>query len=275
MRTSTNWTAKGGMVRIEIHDDVAQVVLDRPDKLNAVNLEMLSGVLSAAKHLRRQRRLRAVILRGEGRAFCAGMDFKAVLSKPSAMLGAYLQLWRPARNKFQRWSLSWRELGVPVIALVQGHCYGAGLQLALGADIRIASPDARLSVMESKWGLVPDMGGAVLLRELLRIDVAKELTMSGRTVDAHEAHKLGLLSYVDAEPMSRAESLIEEFRQRSPDAVAAGKFLMQAAWNSSERHAASLERTWQRRLIGRANQGISVARNSGKAQAAFQARRIG
>jgi enoyl-CoA hydratase/carnithine racemase len=151
----------------------------------------------------------------------------------------------------------------PVIAVVHGNCLGAGLQLALGADIRIATPDARLSVMEAKWGLVPDMGGTVLLRELVGIDVAKELAMTGRVVSGTQAHALGLVTHVDAAPMERALALAAEIAERSPDAVAAAKLLLQQSWSASEPEALAAERRWQRRLIGRGNQLVSLRRNSG------------
>ena len=170
--------------------------------------------------------------------------------------------------------MGWRRLPVPVIAVVHGSCFGAGLQLALGADLRIAAPDARLSVMESKWGLVPDMGGAALLRELLPIDVAKELTFTGRIVDAGTAHALGLVTHVADDPLARARELIAEMLQRSPDALAAGKRLLQAAWHADESDALAAERSWQWRVIGRRNQRIAVARNSGKPDQAYAERRI-
>ena len=137
----------------------------------------------------------------------------------------YPQLFWPIRNQFQRWSMGFRELGVPVIAAIHGNCFGAGLQLALGADMRISTPDARLSVLESKWGLVPDMGGPTLLRELVRVDVAKELTFTGRVLSGEQALRLGLVSHLDSDPLARARLLAEEISARSPDAVAAGKFL--------------------------------------------------
>lgn len=261
-------------VRLQIEQGVALVSLSRADKHNGMDFQMLRELLAMQKKLRRERGLRAVILRGEGASFCAGLDFKATLSKPLQAALATLTLWSPVRNRFQRWSMGWRRLPVPVIAVVHGSCFGAGLQLALGADIRIAAPDARLSVMESKWGLVPDMGGAALLRELLPIDVAKELTFTGRIVDAPTAHALGLVTHLADDPLARAHELIAEMLQRSPDALAAGKRLLHSAWHASESDALAAERTWQWRVIGRRNQRIAVARNSGKPDQAYAPRRI-
>ena len=204
-----------------------------------------------------------MILHGAGPSFCAGLDFKSVLGNQLTALRLSMQLLLPWRNAFQRWSVCWRTLGVPVIAVVQGNCFGAGIQLALGADIRISAPDARYSIMESKWGLVPDMGGTPLLRDVLPLDVAKELTMTGRVIGAPEAHALGLVTHVSAEPMAHARSLVKEIASRSPDAVAAGKFLLQQAYAAGDSSALRAERRWQRRIIGRANQRTAVARNRG------------
>lgn len=261
-------------VRIATEDDVAIVSLNRPDKHNGMDLAMVKGVLQAQKQLRGNRALRAVILRGEGPSFCAGLDVKSVLAQPSSAAFAALQLLLPWRNDFQRWSMGWRDLGVPVIAVVHGNCFGAGIQLALGADLRIAAPDAKISVMEAKWGLVPDMGGAALLRELLPLDVVKEITFTGRVMDASAAHALGLVTHVSEDPMRHALDLIAEIRQRSPDCVAAGKFLLQGSRAASEYSALRAERLWQRRIIGRENQKIAAARNQGAADKPYKTRRI-
>jgi enoyl-CoA hydratase/carnithine racemase len=171
--------------------------------------------------------------------------------------------------------MAWRDLPVPVIAAVHGHCFGAGLQLALGADIRVATPDAKISVMEAKWGLVPDMGGPALLRELVGIDVAKELAMTGRVLTGIEAHPLGLVTHVSESLLDHAQALAEEIATRSPDAVAAAKFLLQEAWHGSERRALAAERKWQRRVIGRGNQRIAIKRNLEKSEQPYLPRRLG
>ena len=248
-------------VTVEIQDGLAHVRLARPDKHNGMDFTMLRGVIEACRSLRRDRGVRVAILSGEGPSFCAGLDFKTVLSKPVSAVAGYAKLWKPARNDFQAWSMAWRELPFPVIAAVHGNCFGAGIQLALGADIRIATPDAKLSVMDSRYGLVPDMGGAALLREVVPLDVAKELCFTGRILSGTEAHRLGLVTHVDADPLAAAEKLASEIATRSPDAVAAGKFLLQQAWHDDESAALSFERHWQRRLMGRANQRIAVKNN--------------
>jgi enoyl-CoA hydratase/carnithine racemase len=261
-------------VEVEIRDDVAEVRLDRPGKHNGMDFEMLHAVNAASRALKKRRDVRAVLLYGEGPSFCAGLDFKTVLSKPVKAAVSYTWLWWPTRNDFQTWSMAWRDLGVPVIAAVHGNCFGAGIQLALGADIRIAAPDAKFSVMESKWGLIPDMGGAALLRELVPIDIAKELTFSGRTLSGLEAQRLGLVTHIDDQPLERARTLAAEFATRSPDALAAAKFLLQEAWSATESEALSSERRWQRRLIGHANQRVAVKNNMGKTTKPYAPRTV-
>ncbi|GAB3679463.1 crotonase/enoyl-CoA hydratase family protein [Salinisphaera aquimarina] len=261
-------------VVIERQADVAHVCLNRPDKHNGMNFEMLDAVNDAARTLAKDRALRAIVLQGAGPSFCAGLDFKAVFNAPLAAAPALAQLWLPYANRFQRWSLGWRDIGVPVVAAVHGNCFGAGLQLALGADIRVARPDARLSVMEAKWGLIPDMGGVALLRELMSIDQAKRLTLSARVIDGREAERIGLVTHLADDPLVAAAEIADEMSRYSPDAVAAGKFLLQEAWQSSESQATAAERKYQRRLIGRANQRISIERNSSDADKPFRKRRI-
>lgn len=252
----------GERVRIGMDGDLALVTLARADRHNGMDLAMLDAVRAAARDVARRPGVRAVILHGDGPSFCAGLDVRSVLGNPPAALAAAASLFAPGRNRFQEWSLAWRELPVPVIAAVHGNCLGAGLQLALGADIRVAAPDARLSVMEVKWGLVPDMGGTVLLRELVGIDVAKELALTGRVVTGVEARELGLVTRVAAAPLEAARALAAEIATRSPDAVAAAKFLLQENWLAPEADALGAERRWQRRVIGRRNQRIAVRRNS-------------
>ncbi len=249
-------------VRVEIDGSVALVRLTRGAQHNGMDLPMLDAVRRAARRLRKDRQVRAVILHGEGPSFCAGLDVKSVLGNPVAAAAGVASLFSPARNRFQEWSMAWREVPAPVIAAIHGNCFGAGLQLALGADIRLATPDARFSVMEVKWGLVPDMGGAALLRELVSIDVAKELAMTGRILSGTDAHALKLVTRVTEAPLEQARALAAEIGARSPDAVAAAKFLLQESWHGAEAEALAAERRWQRRVIAGRNQRIAVRRNA-------------
>lgn len=261
-------------VHLEVKGSLATVTLTRADKHNGMDLPMLEAVRGAAAQLRKDKRVRAVILRGDGPSFCAGLDFKSVMGNATAAAKGFAALWSPVRNRFQDWSMAWREVPAPVIACVHGNCFGAGIQLALGADIRIATPDAKLSVMESKWGLIPDMGGAALLRELVPLDLAKELAMTGRVFSGAEAHALGLVSHLAEDPLDAAHKLAAEIETRSPDAVAAAKFLMQEAWGTGESGALAAERRWQRKLLGSRNQRIAVARNLEKKDLPFGPRRV-
>jgi enoyl-CoA hydratase/carnithine racemase len=266
-------------VRVTVDGAVARVALARPDKHNGVDFAMLRAVIAAQAQLRKRRDVRAVIVHGDGPSFCAGLDFKSVLARPLEAAMMATELWSVRRNVFQEWSMGWRDVGAPVLAVVHGSCFGAGIQLALGADIRIAAPDARLSIMESKWGLVPDMGGPTLLRELVAIDVAKELAMTGRIVTADEARQLGLVTHVSDDPLAHALRIAAEIATRSPDAVAAAKHLMQEAWAASEGRALATERRWQRRLVGTSNQRAAIRDNQrggaqDKSEPAFGPRRI-
>lgn len=262
-------------VRLTVEGDVAVVTLTRADRHNGMDFAMLSAVLDAQRRVRRLRSIRAVLLRGDGPSFCAGLDFGSAMKQPVRSLLQYPQLLWPWRNRFQRWSRGWRDLGVPVIAVVHGSCFGAGIQLALGADVRFCTPDARLSVMEAKWGLVPDMGGLVSLRELVRADVAKELTLTGRVVSGEEAGRLGLVTHVVEDPMAAARALAAEIATRSPDAVAAGKHLVDEAYAGDAERVMRAERRWQRRVLGFRNFRVALRRNGAEPEAAYHPRRVG
>jgi enoyl-CoA hydratase/carnithine racemase len=172
-------------------------------------------------------------------------------------------------NYFQRPSVAWSHVPVPVIAAIHGACYGGGIQIALGADIRIASPDARLSVMEVKWGLIPDMGITRSLPRLVGIDVAKELTFTGRVLSGDEAHRLGLVTRTAPDPLAAAMELAQEIAQRSPDAIRSAKRLYDEAWISPAEESLALEAELQSRLIGSANQIAAVTAGFTKQPGAF------
>lgn len=260
-------------VLVDIEGPIALVRLNRPEKHNGVDVEMIQELIAAAKRLKRDKAIRAAILHGEGPSFCAGLDIKGVMGAgPLKVALAFLPLWKPWANRYQTVSLIWRSLSVPVIAAIHGNCFGAGIQIALGADVRIAAPGSRISVMEAKWGLIPDMGGTVLLREVLPRDVALELTYTGRVLDAAEAQRLGLVTRLADDPLAAAKALAFEIAARSPDSVAAAKHLFDETWGNSEHGALAAERRWQRRLIGRRNQRIASARNFGKPDLSYQPR---
>ena len=169
-------------VTCRVEGGVAQVRLNRPDKLNALTLDTLEDLVATARDLSRDRTLRGVVLGGEGDSFCAGLDFATVLRNPPRVARSFVpHPWR-GTNLFQEACWAWRRLPVPVVAAVHGHCYGGGLQIALAADLRMTTADAQWSVMEAKWGLIPDMSGIQALSQQVRMDVAKRLTMTGEVV---------------------------------------------------------------------------------------------
>ncbi len=256
-------------VRLRRDGQVAIVELSSPERHNAVTDQTLYGIEKAQRHIARDRSIRAVVITGEGSSFCSGLDMPSMLKKPLTAVRLYLQLYLPWANLFQRWSMGWRQLDVPVIAAINGHCYGAGIQLALGADIRIAHPKAQLSVMEIRWGLIPDMGGAALLRELVRIDVAKQLMMSGEVLAADEALRVGLLTRIEADPLVAALATAHAWARQPRKALAQAKLLAHAAYNDGEYGVLRQERLSQRALLGRAEQrGVVKARmNSRKKKA--------
>lgn len=257
-------------VTVEIENQVAIVRLNRPDKHNGMDIPMIQALIATAKQLKKNRDIRAVILTGEGPSFCAGIDVKSMFGggAMSAML-AFLPLLKPVANKYQNVCLIWRTLSVPVIAAIHGNCFGAGIQLALGADIRFATPDAKLAVMEAKWGLIPDMAGMLLLREVLSRDVAFELTATGRILAADEAKALGLITRIEADPLAAAKTFAAQIATRSPDASAAAKRLFREVWSASEHRVLAGERRWQLRMLLGKNQRIASARNMGKPDAAY------
>lgn len=261
-------------VRLTVEDGVAQVTLIRGDRHNGMDFPMLKAMLAAQRALRRRRDVRCAIVVGEGPSFCAGLDFKSVMSRKLQALSLYAKLWWPFANAFQRFSIGWRDLPFPVIAAVHGNCFGAGMQLALGADVRIARADAQLSIMETKWGLIPDMGGSLLLRELVPIDVAKELTFTSRVFSGADAKALGLVTHLADEPLAAAQALASEIAMRSPDAIAASKFMLQRNWMAGEHRVLANERAYQRRIINKKNQRLSVARNQRKLDTPFAPNRI-
>ncbi len=242
-------------------EGVADVRLNRPDKLNACDLAMFEALGAAGSELAGNRSLRAVVLSGEGRAFCAGLDV-ALFSGIAGGVDALLEPGTESPANFaQRAAWVWSALPVPVVAAVHGVAFGAGFQIALAADLRCVAPDARLSAMEIRWGLIPDMTGAVSLRRLVGLDVAKELVFTGRVVSGAEARELGLASRLSAEPREEALGLARELARRSPDAMRAAKQLLDQGDELPLRERFALEARLQRALIGAPNQLEAVRAN--------------
>jgi enoyl-CoA hydratase/carnithine racemase len=241
--------------RIEVADHVATVTLARPEKHNALDRAMFEAIAAAAAEVAATPGVRAVVLHGEGPSFCSGLDIASILADgPNGFEFLNERSGPRNANLAQRVSTDWLDLPVPVIAAVHGNCFGGGMQIALGADIRIAAPDAVLSIMESRWGLVPDMGITQTITRLLPIDVAKELTFTAQRVSGEEAAALGLVTRVAADPLAAAQELAAEVASKSPDAVRAAKKLYEETWPAFADGALQLETDLQIGLMGSPNQ---------------------
>ena len=250
-------------VSIDLKDGVADVRLIRADKMNALDPAMFEGIIEAGAKLADMKGLRVVVLSGEGKAFCAGLDmasFAAMNQGDAAVPGSrdLAKRTHGIANRPQQCAWLWRELPVPVIAAVHGVAFGGGFQIALGPDIRYATADARFSVMEIKWGLVPDMAGLVLMKRLVRDDVARELTYTGRIFNGEEAHRLGLATRVCADPRAEALALAADIASKNPHAIRAGKRLLDLAPDADQHAILLAESQEQGALIGSANQVEAV-----------------
>jgi enoyl-CoA hydratase/carnithine racemase len=256
-------------VAVSVEDHVATVTLTRPDKHNALDVAMFEGLIQAAGRLMTEPGVRAVVLHGEGPSFCSGLDVISVMAEQQGVDGLGDALSGEVPNWFQRAAYDWIRVPVPVIAAIHGNCLGGGLQIALAADVRFATPDARLSVMEVKWGLIPDMSITRTLPRLVGIDVAKELTFTGRTLNGTEAGALGLVTHVDDDPLAGARALAAEIAMRSPDAVRGAKRLFDQGWTGPPEQTLALEAEIQRGLIGSPNQIAAVTAGMTKQPAEF------
>ncbi|MEU4220091.1 crotonase/enoyl-CoA hydratase family protein [Actinoplanes sp. NPDC026623] len=243
-------------VSTRVENGIAHVRLDRPDKLNALTLDTLDDLIRTARWLRRDRTLRAVVIAGEGESFTSGLDIAGVLRTPGRIVRAFVPVpWR-GTNTFQEACWAWRRIPVPVIAAVHGHCYGGGVQIALAADLRFATPGSKWSVLEGKWGIIPDMTGIRSLTEVVGIDVAKRLTMTAERISGTEAQRLGLVTELHEDPVRAATDFAESLLSRSPDAIAAAKRLLNGALTRSARRTFARERREQLRLLRLPNTGL-------------------
>jgi enoyl-CoA hydratase/carnithine racemase len=250
-------------VTVAMGDGVADVRMNRPEKRNALDPAMFEALVTTGEQLKTMPGLRAVVLSGQGPDFCAGLDFTAFQAmRGGERLSALAQLPPsdgPAQATGQRAAYIWTELPVPVIAAVRGNALGGGLQIALGADIRLVAPDARLSVFEVAWGLIPDMTGSQLLPGLVGRDVAMELTWTARIVSGEEAARIGLATRAEPDPLAAALALAREIASRSPHAVRAAKRLLSMAGRTDLTTGFAAEQREIGALIGSANQAEAVA----------------
>lgn len=251
-------------VLLEVKNKIAYVTLNRAEKHNGLDKQMFLDVVATAKAIRKDRSIRCVILKGDGPSFCAGLDFGAVSKTPAMIPKFFAKLPWGKDNMFQRVAHIWRDLPVPVIAVVHGNCFGGGMQMILCCDYRIATPDANLSILEMKWGLIPDMSAMVNLSRLTRVDIAQELTMTGRFFSGTEGAEYGLISKVSENPLADAEALATDITSKSPDAIAATKYLFKKTWKKDTRGALLWERITQLRLLGRKNNRTAMANGLAK-----------
>ena len=239
-------------VSIAIDNHVADVRLTRADKMNALDPAMFQGVIAAGEELAAMKGLRAVVLSGEGRSFCAGLDMASMASggaSASSGMGSLTDRTHGNANTFQQVAMLWRKLPMPVIAAVHGVCFGGGLQIASGADIRVVAPDARMAVMEMKWGLIPDMGGYALWRGMVR-----ELTYTNREFSGAEALMSGFATFVDENPHTRAMAIAREIADRNPEAMREAKALFNEYADMDEDAILMAESVRQARVIRKPNQ---------------------
>jgi enoyl-CoA hydratase/carnithine racemase len=262
-------------VTLTISDGIADVRMSRPDKRNALDGAMFQALAETGERLKAEPGVRAVVLSGEGSSFCAGLDFASFQmmaggDRPAANEGNPGEMQEGRITHLgQQVCWVWQEVPVPVIAAVHGHALGGGIQIALGADIRIVHPDTQMSVREVHWGLVPDMTGTMTLSTLVRADVAKELVFTARVFDGREAHALGLATRLSDHPYDDAMAMAREIAARSPDAIRGAKQLLNGLLNDGAAQQFAAEREVIGSLIGKPNQIEAVMANFEKRPATF------
>ncbi|MGH1424947.1 MAG: crotonase/enoyl-CoA hydratase family protein [Pseudooceanicola sp.] len=258
-------------VSVVVENHIAKVTLTRGDKMNAVDPAMKEAIVEAGESLIARDDVRVVVLSGEGRGFCAGLDVASfgAMAGQDPMRRAMLRT-HGLSNISQRVSTVWREIPVPVIAAVHGVAFGAGFQLAIGADIRIAAPDTKLAIMEMKWGLVPDMGGMVYLRDLMPSDAIRLLTYTAEPITADKAINWGMVTELSDDPLARAMDIATAIAGKSPSAMRAAKRLIDFTETGADEKAILLEESReQANLIGGDHQKEVIKANLEKRAANF------
>jgi len=256
-------------VDLTLENGVATVRLCRPEKLNGLDIDMFEALIGVGERLAGDRTVRAVVLHGEGKGFCAGLDFQSFMASPDIGKRLLSRGEPSPANVAQRAAWIWQEVPVPVLAAIHGVAFGGGLQIALGADLRYVTPDAKLSIMEIKWGLVPDMGITQTLLPLVPLDLAKELTFTGRVLSGAEAVELGLATKISEDPLRDAHEMAREIATKSPHAIRAAKKLLTDAPRLSRAEALKLETELQETLLGSPNQLEAVQANMMKREPSF------
>ena len=247
-------------VHITEVNQVATVTLARAEKRNALDFDMIKAIVAAGEGLAARRDIRAVILTGDGPAFSAGLDLNAMpdLAKLAMQGEGFCKRSHGISNLFQAASMVWAQMPQPVIAAVHGYAFGGAFQIMLGADIRITAPDTRFSIMEGRWGIIPDMGGMALMRRLARTDVIRKLTFSAEEFDAPQALDWGFVTELSDTPLERARAMAADIANKSPDAIRAAKALIQETELMTWQDTLLAESRAQEKLIGQPNQMEAV-----------------
>jgi enoyl-CoA hydratase/carnithine racemase len=264
-------SAMSKRVVVDIVDHVASVRMSRPEKQNALDSAMFEGLSEAGRSLQHEAGVRAVILHAEGEHFCAGIDV-SMFSSGAVSPEKLDRLEDSIANYFQHPAYVWKELRVPVICVVKGNTFGGGLQIALGADIRIASPNARLSIMEVNWGLIPDLAISSSLKQVMPLDRIKELTFTGRIVDGEEALALGLVTQLSTDPLAAARAMAKQIAASSPDAIQSAKRLIDEGFKLSDEESLRMEAELQLGVLAGPNQAEAVKARLAKRSPEFKDR---
>ncbi len=257
-------------VSIEIDNHVATVRLSRPDKLNALDIEMFDEIIAAGQVVQNDKTVRVVVLHGQGRAFCAGLDLQNLMAAGQEFLRPLSDRTHGMANRWQQAVWTWRECDVPVIAAVHGVAFGGGLQIMSGADIRIIHPDTRLSIMELKWGIIPDMGGTQLWRHNVRDDVLREMIYTHKEFDGSQAVAYGFATRTHDEPLEEAIRLAKDIASKSPSAIVQAKNMLNQCHYLGEEDGLLLESILQDKIIRKENQMEAVMSQMQKRQAEYQ-----
>ena len=250
-------------VKISVEKQIARIILNRPVKHNALDMPMFYAIVDAIKKVKQDKTIRVVIVSGEGKSFCSGLDVKSVMSKQKNVLKLLWKWWPGKPNLAQQVTIGWRQLEVPVIMVLHGKCWGGGMQIALGGDFRIASPDTSLSIMEAKWGLIPDMGGTPALQENLPLDQAMRLAMTAEDISASEALNKNLITQVSDDPLMAAYQLAEKLIERSPDTSKRIKRFYHKTWCNKQAKILAGETFNQWKILLGKNQKIAVKKALG------------
>ena len=257
-------------VLYQVSDGIARVTLNRANKHNALDMPMFDAITRTIARIKKDKRVRVVIVNGDGESFCSGLDVKSVMTNQRNALRLLWKWWPGQANLAQRVTVGWRQLDVPVIMVLHGKCWGGGMQIALGGDYRIAEQQTSLAIMESRWGLIPDMGGTLALTENMPLDQAMKMAMLGEPVTTQEALSAGLITAISDNPEQAATDFANQLMQRSPDTNKAIKKLYHKVWCRHGNKILGGETINQWKIIGGKNRQIAVKRALGEKDLEFR-----